>query len=145
MEFKLIVVKADVDNLWVYTSLPEEVQTKLGDACKTHTFTMKSPINYGLEMDKQNLMLVPDAMGLGLRVEGSLDYPARIVAYLKSWTLDEPLTLDGAKSLHPALLEPIATEISFRVRRGGLGLEDFFPELLTNGEQSPDTPSPPSE
>ena len=107
----------------------DPVKVALGDQMvpyDTHTFTMKEPICEALNQECERMVWAINPMTGRLERDPSLMRAATIVAYLQSWSLPHPLTMDSVgKQVHPALVSFIAMEIEKRVYPGGLSGEDF--------------------
>lgn len=95
-------------------------------AHETHTFTMKEPICEAINQECERMVWSINPMTGRLERDPALTRAATIVAYLQSWSLPYPLTMETVSSkVHPALVSFISMEIEKRVYPGGLSGEDF--------------------
>ena len=107
----------------------EPLKAALGEGMvpyETHTFTMKEPICEALNQECERMVWVVSPLTGRLDRDPALQRAATIVAYLQSWSLPYPLTMETVSSkVHPALVTFISMEIEKRVYPGGLSTEDF--------------------
>lgn len=103
MEFTLLVAEHE-GQTFVFTDLPDAAKEAIGDSLKTHTFTLKAPLQERQRQEYERLMWRNG------QYDDSLRWAASAVAYLQSWTLPEPLTMEGAGSLHPALAQAVGIQ-----------------------------------
>lgn len=130
MEFTLLVTEYE-GQTFVWTSLPDEAKAAVGEGLEEHTFTLKSPLQERHRQEADRLMWHSG------NYDGSLQWAATAVAYLQSWSLPQPLTLDGFAQLHPALAGTISAQILNRVFPGQ---HPFLASLLN--DRQPTSPEP---
>lgn len=158
MEFKLLIIEADGGNTF-HVINPEyvnpEVLPKLSQRSKEvqeHTFVLKYPMNYGVEMQKNSLKQTIAPNGSGFIVEESREKPATIATYLRSWTLKKKIQDDGPQlvnegnprdlnydeviSLNTLLVDSLYNVIINKAKGGVEDWTRFFPQLSNNGSSS---------
>lgn len=129
MHFELFVYE-EAGNLLVFQELPEPIREGLGEAVKVHRFELKQPMTHALRMQADQLARTGDAL-LGFTLDESRRQGAFCEAFLESWTLDKPLTVDGFNSLHPNLAEAVFSTLFARVYPGVASCPDFMKALQT--------------
>lgn len=133
MEFKLLVAEHD-GQVYVWTDLSQEIRDAIGDVLQEHTFTMRTPLQERHRQEFDRLMWRSGAY------DESMRWAATAVAYLQSWSLPQPLTLDGFASLHPSLATMIGLQASQRVFPDA-SQNPFFVSLLNARQQTSAEPA----